>query len=454
MSKFGLDVLWFGFNIKIREYRMFRCMVRTIIINIILITLIIIGSCQITSSFHIPQSSLAPKIIDSEVNAIDSPTNVSVTKSIRGVGDSLECKYRIKTPAVDSINFVLAIASSSTLGPGEKKIMQNAIFGAITGFLNETIIRYPDKSMNISILSFSNNIDFAYWNFRNINPKKAKVVPIQMAIKDIINNKEFHNNFYSIQRNDPINLSLAIDASTDVLDNIPPNERKKERRFIILVVGDSAFYSCDENILKKALNNGYSVYSIGMGLHENSHLLQELIEISTMPRLLRTSATATEPLEKNLLNALEDALKLSVSTPVAADLVISDSFDYYLKPDYSMIEIIGQNGPYKIDKIEYIKQSDGTNSICFEIPYGLYSNTITEVTLRLDIAIAEVPGLIEKTYNGKEIRPHRRNSPTSAVSYTWFNGRKSIISLPKKQLNSNSISISSRARTLWRLIFS
>lgn len=409
--------------------------------------------------------SMTLQIIGSNETTHDRYSNITVTKAIRGVGEKIELKYIIRTPQVDDFDFVIALDSSGNMGLAGDPDRKRAIDYAIPRFIEDIINLHPNKNIKISILSWDDNIDFAYGeNFSNNDPKKAKLIPIQKAKLDIMKNPIFgggynDNYFYKTSSNEIANISTAIEGAIDIFENNPPNYNNRTSRFIILVVSNGVFLPCNKNLIQRARDEGYQTYAILMDpIEEEGGIMANLKELTVDKRNLLTCRSVPEELRNELLMHLDDTLAHAISEPVIGDIIISESFYSYLHPsDVAMVETVGKKETYEI-KNEIKNQNNGITTVNFRLPFGLLPDTTTEVTLYLDFILTELPASIGKHSEPIIISQIGNETPRSSISYTWLNSKKYMMYLPEDKLGFKSVSLSSKslsskAKALKRLLF-
>jgi hypothetical protein len=222
------------------------------------------------------------QVTGDENRAMHTLTDFNVTKSVTAIGSKLRFKYDIGTPMVDDFYFVLALDSSGSMGYGGNSDQGNAIIYAVPRFIGDTIAKYPGKNFSISIVSWDDDIDFASWDFNNREPTNAKLIPIKELSNEIKTKPVFtsvdDDGYYRCEEKDYTIISKAIEASINILDptNNPDNYYHRTSKFIILVTGASEYTACNELLIKKANEEGYAIYVIGMDLAENSKMLDHL----------------------------------------------------------------------------------------------------------------------------------------------------------------------------------
>jgi hypothetical protein len=393
------------------------------------------------------KSSITLQVIGSEGTNRDSYSNVTVTKAVRGIGDKLEFKYSIKTPKVDDFDFVLALDSSGSMGVVGEPEQGKAVAFAVPEFIKNTIELNSDKNFKMSIISWDDNIDFAYGNdFNNTVPKNAKLVPIKKAEEDIkilessakpvFGEDVGKDYYYKSGSREHTNISKAIEASIDVFSNNPPNYWNRTSRFVILVVGESEYDPCNENLIKKAEEGGYPIYVIGMPFNEKNdmldHLSRDICYNNSSKLRLQTTSSPTNELKGALLNALNQALLNATCEPVAQDVRFVESFYRYLPLGEKVsAKTVGKQDT-DIENIAISKDNlTGISRIEFQLPFDLDPDTTTELTLYSGLELS-VP---LPTIGNITAQP-------SKISYKWLRNKlQREIALPYTEFGLESTSL-------------
>jgi hypothetical protein len=387
-------------------------------------------------------------------------TDVYVTKSAIASGSLLKLKYDIETPPVNDFDFVLALDSSGSMATSEESDQSIAVAKAVPDFINETRDMYKNmKYINMSIISWNDKIDFAYSGpaqkdsqisgFDNKDPRKAypvqvKDVPNDLAsshVFGLINNKQYK---YYCNPSSHTNLSVAIKASMDILNNSNNSIDLYRRpvKFIILVTGESEYERCSDDLIRTARKLGYSIYTIEMKACEISDsgvMLQHLREITGdvnkkpgAPDKAVTCKAPNEFLPKALKMKLKEALTAAIAEPVATNVTISESFyDYIVPNEDASVEILKNPGSYT--KITYKPKND---IVALNLPYDLPENNTTEVTLDCSLALRALPVSVGNNPI-PEIFTSRGNT-TSHIQYTWLKTHPIDKYLPEISMNIES----------------
>ena len=413
-------------------------------LNRVIIATIIMLSCNglsqdIEDGISQDSSSIMLQVIGSGGNSNDSFSNITLTKTISGSGSRLAYNYAIDTPKVDDFDFVLALDSSGSMGDVGEPEQGKAVADAIPRFIKETIEKKSDKNFKISIVSWDDDIDFAYGNdFNNTNPKIAKLVPIKKADEDIKNQLVFGEEsgkeyFYKSSPREHTNISKAIEASIDIFKNNEPNYANRTSRFIILVVGESEYDPCNKDLIQKAEKEGYSIYVIGMPFNEKNemldHLSRDICFNNSDRRRLQTVSSPTIELKDALFTALIQALENATTEPAANDVRIIETFSSNLPPVGEISAKIDEGSSTPIDNITTRRDNKtGSYELEFMLPFGLYPETTTFVTLYSGLEL-EMP--MQSMAN--------QSKQSAKFSYRWLNKFPREISIPETRFRLESI---------------
>jgi hypothetical protein len=348
---------------------------------------------------------------------------VSIYKEIYGTSYSPEMVYNIQTPKIIDYDFILAIDSSGSIGEG-KGLQEKAIVEEVPKFLRDIPKLYPEANFNISIVSWDDDVDFAYDlkdGFNNDETTNAKLVDLNKSINDISNN--FQKRFASLET-DTSDISTALKASFDILDSEVnrPNDYHKYKKFAILVVGNGEFKPATNDTIKKLYDKNYKVYVIGMDLKkEPSEIRKNLRAIARNSKeqyIFLPIGELYPPLNESLNSALRSHLENATKSPVAYNVKLRETFYCYYMPDKNSVEINGM----RIDPalIEVTSNGDGTKTIEFEIPGGLLPNSKTSVTMNIDFNPGYLPVTVPKDRRQVGLCSPNPNTPIGRFFFDWF----------------------------------
>lgn len=396
----------------------------------------------------------------------NSETGVEIINEITMLDSShAQMIYTIKTPKIIHYDFILALDSSGSFG--ETITQHEAIVKDIPAFLNNVQRLYPDAFINISIVSWDDNIDFVYdekgkfLEKNNLEPLKIKLAPIENVTNEI----EKFNTLYKCGPTEQTDFSVPIRASLDILGDPEnaPKDKYGSRRFILLVTGNGEFKPCVTELVKEANEKYDGIYIVGLDIGPNSELENYLRGISfggINPRIgpsvqgIASSYLSIKTLfGSNLEASLEDALLTHFTTimneSVAYDTTISDRLFSYYEPDLESLRITSDKASDKAKVLKGYPSSarleDNTTEIKIKIP-SLLPNSTTKIVINIENTFnpSDLPVTISETDAPLVIcSPIKRPDPS--LTYIWFTGdRKNIIlEAPNRLSSRNRLSIKS-----------
>ncbi len=378
----------------------------------------------------------------------ETKTNVSVIKIVDGTEGYPRLVYNIKTPRVDDFEFVLAIDSSGSMGFGSglKKLQERAVIGAVPDFVEGIPDMFSQKNFKMSIVSWDDDIDFAYkyGDFNNIDPAKAELIDVDKVAGDLENNSVFGENsdttyYYSCDELDKTDFSEAIGSSISILDSNNKTDFHRTKRFIILVTGGGEFTECDEELIDAAERSHYPIYVIGMDVYKDTRLFKHLERLGGYdPNRIEFIPPTPETLEKNLKNALDHALNNATIAPVAYNVTISETFYSYFIPEIDSIVVKGDSFDSSGNPIKYKNISpneDGTYTITFQLANGLLPECETEISFDTALSLKEMPITVTKPPSPIPIHEISEMTPVSSFKYVWFNGDPFTLELKDVPIN-------------------
>ncbi len=436
---------------------MIRGVIKCCIILLVILLIVNSGLCQVTDKNI---SSISSIISGAPRYNNDTNTNVSVIKTIDGSNGYPNLIYKIKIPKVDYYDFVLALDSSGSFSYGGDVSQAHAVAGAVPNFIKDitTNDRYKTKQLNLTIVSFNDNISFIYNSLNSINPFKSnessnvKLVSAKRLSDDIDKYPVFGNNtknyYYYANEMAGTNLSSPINASINILDNIKQDRFHRISKFVILVTGKSEFTPVQKRLIEKAKQKNYSIYIIALDLKRDENdaksMVDNLMELAGYPSDIvdRIQFLPTPPdpkyLENDLLAALIEALQNATSAPVANDVTIFESFYNYIDPGlYSSIQVNGSLNKITPIGIAINNQTnaDKPNIIAFRLKEGLDPESETIVTIPTSLHLEKLPVSIGEDSKNVTLATISKDTPRSYLSYSWMDGYNGNINLVEDKIN-------------------
>lgn len=429
---------------------------KILIITMIISSIILInnGLCQQRAGIDQIDASSSFKLSGDTTPSNDYNTNVNINKTIDGTNGYPNLVYEINIPKVDYFDFILALDSSGSFSYGGENSQARAVAGAVPKFIGDLVnsSEYRNKDIKLSIISFDDNIDFAYSEsidpnpFNNTDIAKVKLANVSRVHEHIKNYSVFRKNnekyCYYCNESEFTNLSIPINDSINILNNIKQDKFHRISKFIILVTGRSEFTNCSEELIKKAQEESIPIYVIGMdftsdsdGLKMKDHLKKlggyanyKYYRIQFVPQ-----APDSEGLEKNLINALKESLQNATKAPVANNVTVIESVYNYIDLNVDSIEVNGTEG--EIYLINSSMNEDGTKTIAFELKKGLLPESKTIVTIPAELHLKGLPISIKRNSTPISYGPVSEKTPQSSIGYTWLDGYRGQINLKEGQLD-------------------
>jgi Mg-chelatase subunit ChlD len=362
--------------------------------------------------------------------ARNKDTNVTVEKLIVPNANNTGPRIilRITAPWVTRADFVFAIDSSGSmfLDPQDA----NSTRKEVSKFIDQLNgISYPDGTKvdgRVSIMSWDNDVDFAYSPILNNNPNKAKMVPLGQALNDI--NTIFDKKYFKGFENETTQFDVGINNSIKILINNPPpsNYKNITKMFIIFVTDRSEFLDIDKNssVLSQARKMNYVIYPIGLNV--GPMMNDSLTRIAKQTNgYYGWSASTSQDIDRILEKNLKDITqKILYDTTVANDVMIVDSVYPYLTPDLTTLKgakLLGfQSNP------------DGTKTLKLSIG-NMSPGSVTEVSFDADINI-DLPVDVTKDRSLFAYSVYNQTNK-SEISYRWYNGENYTIDLPEGKMS-------------------
>jgi hypothetical protein len=381
-----------------------------------------------------PKGQFMMEITGNPKDAVQRETNLTIVKVVDPSNGRLQYRYDIITPVVDDFHFVLALDSSSSLKASPNSDEAIAVINAVPMFIDETIKNHGDKKFSISIVSWDDNIDFAYSPFNNKDSGSAKLVKIQNASTDLkryqvfgrVNDTGYK---YSCLDEDHTDLSLPVDSAINILDKNPPIKYHRTSNFTIIVVGDGEYTKCNEKLIREAQDKGYAIYAILLDYSKSSDMFSHLKNITGDENRVFTCIADENTLESNLKLQLKNALEKALSEPVAEDVILYDHFNDFIPPGKSAsIEVVGFPGTRRP-----ITPNISNNSIMIKMPTGLSAKNVTRITLDAHI---DLKNLATSFSNRASTRNESSDNSKSTLSYRWLRERYPFeVELPESSIN-------------------
>ena len=401
----------------------------------------------------------------SEVSIREPNTNMSVSKSITGGIFGPKITLKLAAPGIEAIKtgIVIAIDSSGSLGKGGRAEYGYNIRMSMQKILDKIDERMPKS--NISIVSWDDNVDFAYSPLLNNNPLLASLVPISQAKSEIYEKEVFlykssypfplnfiagvfpsnvPGTYYYCNETESTNLSVGLESARIILNKTVGNKLDATRKLILLVTSRSEFSRCDKDIVNKAKNENCNIHTIGIGVIDGSELQKDLIEIAG---------------DKNKPEGDREKYHYSPGSSLFNEATVATSVNQALE-QYSTenisnkISIVDTLYPYihlvEGQSIKVMLNDNILNESLYTKTVTINSDNTTTLEIILDKNVVMIPSDVIQvsfdTYldlslpieatNSRTSRIYSINqkTPTSHVSYSWL-GNNLAYNIPLPECN-------------------
>jgi hypothetical protein len=409
----------------------------------------------------------------SNITRIEPNTSILVTKNIFSGPFGPHITIDIKAPKFRDIKtaIVISIDSSGSLGKGGRPEYGENVRQSIPKILDK-INNTMDLS-NVSIISWDNDIDFAYAsNNTTINrePSKAIMVPISRAKNEIESNRTFgtnpnfidylkrcfsistisssDNGLYYCHENESTDLNLGLESARIILNNTIIDRFDATRKLILFITARSEFTPCDPNIINRTKKEDCFIHTIGVGVADGSDLQKELIKIAGDDENLtgdrnsyHYSPGSSYFNHAAVATAVEAALKQYSTENISDNIAIVDTLYPYLRIKNNQIEV--KLNKENLNNSLYAKEislnSDGTTTlrILFKKDLRIRPEDRIQVSFDtyLDLSLPRY-GWHSKI-SDMYLIDHA--TPRSEVSYNWLGNKQFYnISLPESKINLNA----------------
>lgn len=427
------------------------------------------GKMQETKVVDSSSAEMKFLIEGNKIEKTDQNTNMTISKEITGGTLGPRITLDIKAPGVEAIrtNVVIAVDSSGSLGKGGRAEYGENIRKSIPVVLKNIEQKMPLS--NVSVISWDDNVDFAYSSLNNTKAADAKLVPISEARREISDNEVFISKSYFDRYPYPINrlaeffrslpddyyycketeitdLNVGLDSARIVLNRSTQNPLGGIRKLIILVTARSEFIPCNESLIIAAKNDDCDIHTIGVGVIDGSELHMEL------KRLAGDRAKPKGDEDKYhyspgsvfynnyvIASVIEKALKQFYTENISNNLIIEDTLYPYLQIDNNTLFQATLNGNLLgKDQVSMVSQTNPDNTTTLKILFNKSLNmkpnddikVIFDTYLNISMPI---DATISKTSRVYSID---RNTPMSSISYRWLgNNHVYVMPLPECSLN-------------------
>lgn len=398
-----------------------------------------------------------------EIKIREPNTNVTVTKKIEGGIAGPRIVLTMTVPSAKEIKnaIVLALDSSGSLGLGGRPDQGVIIRKVMPSVLAYIADNYPET--NISILSWDNDYDYAYFNLTNPNnsePKYARLVPIGQAVADLerahvfnpaddskryslpypfdkyqytwpfgATNPNYNGFNYYCREDESTNFSVGVKGAIDILNASYPEGDNDAAdiaaKSIILVTGRSEFTNCSPEIIEEAYKNKYRVFPVGLGVIKESILRSHLDDIAIRTNgVYKYSPNNLEWTEAVVRDDIISAIKETTMRTIVGDIVVRESLYRYLNITNIVVKCNGNitTSPFKSNPLTTRKGQ--TWEMIFKD--GLNASDILEIEIETEFNM-DLPVDVSEEMTQLNFNPETGTAP-SVIKYNWRNMSSSNMS--------------------------
>lgn len=406
------------------------------------------------------EDSFGINLIGNTTKYQEQRTMVNITKIVeqsRYGGPRI--KIRIETPNGPNVNnsLVLALDSSGSLDKGGSPSYGKNLREAIDPALKKIKTDLPNSS--ISILSWDDGIDFAFFPIGHTDPKTANLELIDNAIEGIENNKVFVDypisiggyklpiwqsyppTYYQCTEYESTDFTTGLKGAMDVLNNSYKNKKHEndtDLKSILFVAARSEFipFSRDPTLIKVAKNRNYHIYTLGIGVINKSIMEDELKYAAeqTEGRYHYSSGSGRWS-QAAILDEINNIVEEIRDMTLISNIKLVDTVYPYLEILPSTIQISAIKGKMVTSvkanpRINYNK--DNTTTVEIDINENLSRSTILEITMdtKLNLSLP-VDVAKEKRSICWDIN---QNTNHSTITYKWHTNQSYRMNLPENNI--------------------
>lgn len=369
------------------------------------------------------------------ITSYQPETNVTITKTIKEGPNGPRVVIDIMAPNARYIDkdILFAIDSSGSIALENYDDEINQAMQKVLTYLNN---RELGENINISVLSWDNNIDFAYGNLSNKELNTTVFVPVSQAEREF---GHLMNNSFVCEETEPTILGQGLNGSFQVLYNDPNKNNPKNMRMLIFIVGKSEFENWTPN---SYFDKNIPLFTFGIGIDQFSKMNASLCNIASLGKLGYRIATphTVEPSlmqfirgimspekDLDLGDEIIELLNIAIYGNIVKDLTIEDSVNPYFKLDNASISINGEKEGFEKILLK-------NNEFIIKMPKSLKPGSVTEISYDLKLNFTIPLGNTIKNEAFPEMLA-LRNEPFSRIAYTWQNGKQYEVILPENYIN-------------------
>lgn len=380
------------------------------------------------------------------------PNNMTMSKEVTWGDYGPRITLAIKMPSAKNIptNVAIALDSSGSLGWGGRSEYGDNVRESMLPSLEE--IRTKLNYSKVSVISWDDDIDFAYGDLKNTDPSMARLVPTSDAIDDISKNDVFlykdegylqkilafikgtsrPEDHYYCWENESTNLSLGLDSARAVLNNTRGNGIRK---MIILITARSEYGPCDPKIINLAKNQNCNIYTIGIGVINGSLLEGELKRIASLETKYYYSS-GSQSYDQNVMNTVvKNAVEQFITENLSNNITIKETLYPYIQANNSSVHATLNDKPISVNMSRIQINPDKTTTWKIEFNKNLNIKQEDKLTVYFDTALnISLPADVTKLRT-QRVYSIDRKTPKSSISYRWLaDNQQYEIGLPERNI--------------------
>ena len=386
----------------------------------------------------------------SEIEGRDPNTNMTVSKSITDGHFGPHIVLKLAAPGIQEIKtgIVIAVDSSGSLGMGGRAEYGNNIRESMPKILRNIEEKMPNS--NVSIVSWDDNIDFAYSPILNNKSENATSVPISQAIKEITDNEiflykniypfsldyfsrlfssKYPEKYYYCKETEATDLNVGLESARAILNKAIQNRLDATRKLILFITARSEFSPCKPETVYKAKKENCNIHTIGIGVIEGSELENELIKMSGDKNHTEGDkekyhySPGSSVFDcTTVASAAAQALKQYNTENISNNIRIVDTLYPYLHINEQSVEVI-KNGDILNNSLitKNIRANpDRTNTVEVIINKSVYMKPSDVIQVSFDTYLdLSIPADVTNSRTSR-VYSIDRNTPASFISYSWL----------------------------------
>lgn len=360
-------------------------------------------------------------------------TNVTVSKTMKegDRGPKIEIKISTPKPRYMDKDFLFSIDSSGSVGLEGYNSEINNSMRKVLAYLNN---RDKGEHINISILSWDGDVDFAYGNLNNgNNTTRARFISVKQTEKDF---PSLMGNFTCIET-EPTIFNVGLNEAFKILKNDPNKKYPNNIRALFFITGKGEFqpWTPDENFDDKIPR-----FALGVGVEDTSLMNDSLFNISSLGEVgyRRYSAGTVEYSfpsfikellggdSKDLGDHMIELLDIAINSSILYNLSISDNINPFLEIDPDSIRVNDRRDGFR----KFITNTNITIELNKTLNPGSEVKITYDARVNLTLPLSEKLNetIISQKFLGK-------GESGTLVEYNWQDGNRYEVKMPTNHIH-------------------